>query len=156
MHDKRTVVPAGGWTLVEFMLATALVGVLVAIGLPVYQRNIERARVEQARADLLAIRAGVLLARGPNLKLPDTLGSVPQVPTLDPWGHPYIYLYFGTPGVNRGSVRKDRNLVPINSEFDLYSSGKDGRSVPPLTARPSLDDIVVGRDGAFVGLAKDF
>jgi len=138
------------------MLATALVGVLAAIALPVYQRNIERARVEQARADLLSIRAGVLISRGPDLRLPDTLAAVPQVPTIDPWGHPYVYLYFGTPGVNRGMVRKDRNLVPINSEFDLYSMGKDGLSKPPLTARPSWDDIVVARDGAYVGLAKDF
>jgi hypothetical protein len=39
---------------------------------------------------------------------------------------------------------------------DLYSSGKDGESRTPLTARPSRDDIVVARDGAFVGLATDF
>jgi len=146
----------GGWSLVEFMLATGLVGVLVAIGLPTYEKYLERVRVQQARSDLMAIRAGLLISRGANFRLPDSLDSVPQVPTIDPWGHPYVYLYFESPGVNRGQVRKDHNLVPINTEFDLYSIGKDGRSVPPLTARPSWDDIVVGRDGAFVGLAKDF
>jgi general secretion pathway protein G len=53
-------------------------------------------------------------------------------------------------------MRKDRNLVPINSEFDLYSKGKDGDSRPPLPAKPSRDDVLIARDGAYVGLAKDF
>jgi hypothetical protein len=34
--------------------------------------------------------------------------------------------------------------------------GKDGQSVPPLTAAVSRDDVVRGRNGAFVGLGSDF
>lgn len=67
-----------------------------------------------------------------------------------------MYNSFSRPGFNRGQARKDRNLVPINTEFDLYSSGKDGESRGPLTAKASRDDVVVARDGSFVGLAKDF
>jgi general secretion pathway protein G len=52
--------------------------------------------------------------------------------------------------------RKDRFLVPINSDFDLYSMGKDRESVAPLTAKQSHDDIVRANDGAFVGLASEF
>jgi general secretion pathway protein G len=55
-----------------------------------------------------------------------------------------------------GQVRKDKNLVPINADFDLYSMGKDGASVPPLTAQASRDDIVRGSNGRFVGLGSDF
>ncbi len=46
--------------------------------------------------------------------------------------------------------------MPINSDFDLYSMGKDGRSVGPLTARHSRDDIVRASNGRFVGLAEDY
>jgi general secretion pathway protein G len=55
-----------------------------------------------------------------------------------------------------GQARKDRSLVPINSDFDLFSMGRDGQSQPPLTAGPSRDDIVRGNDGGFVGRAADY
>jgi len=55
-----------------------------------------------------------------------------------------------------GQARKDRNLVPINSHFDLYSKGKDGQSRPPLTVPVSQDDIIYANDGAYIGLAKDY
>lgn len=52
--------------------------------------------------------------------------------------------------------RKDRFLHPINSDYDLYSVGKDGETVIPLTARPSHDDVIRANDGSFVGLAVEF
>ena len=57
---------------------------------------------------------------------------------------------------NRGNARKDHSLVPINSDFDLYSMGPDGQSSPPLTARQSRDDIVRANNGNFVGVAADY
>jgi general secretion pathway protein G len=46
--------------------------------------------------------------------------------------------------------------VPINSDFDLYSLGKDGKSAGPLTALASRDDVILANDGRFVGLASDY
>jgi general secretion pathway protein G len=46
--------------------------------------------------------------------------------------------------------------VPINSDFDLYSVGRDGQSAPALTARVSHDDVVRANDGGFIGLAIDY
>lgn len=46
--------------------------------------------------------------------------------------------------------------MPINSDYDLYSKGKDGKSQKPLTAAASRDDIVRAGNGAFVGLASDY
>ncbi|MBX3120823.1 MAG: prepilin-type N-terminal cleavage/methylation domain-containing protein [Fimbriimonadaceae bacterium] len=57
---------------------------------------------------------------------------------------------------SRGRPRKDRFLHPINSDYDLYSMGKDGESVEPLTAQKSHDDIIRANDGSFVGLAVEF
>jgi len=74
---------------------------------------------------------------------------------LDPWGNPYQYLNFDTvKGV--GSVRKDRFLVPLNTDYDLYSMGKDGKSQTPLTAAASHDDIVRANDGRYIGLASGY
>jgi general secretion pathway protein G len=55
-----------------------------------------------------------------------------------------------------GGARKDRRLVPINSDYDLYSVGKDGQSSPPLTAGQSQDDIIRASDGGFVGPASTY
>ncbi len=56
----------------------------------------------------------------------------------------------------QGLMRRDRNLVPLNSRFDLYSMGKDGESRPPITAQVSWDDIIRANDGSFVGLASNY
>ena len=73
---------------------------------------------------------------------------------LDPWGNPYQYLVYTS--TNKGQQRKDKFLVPLNPTYDLYSMGKDGQSVPPLTAKVSQDDIVRADDGGFVGLAAAY
>ena len=46
--------------------------------------------------------------------------------------------------------------LAINSDFDLYSSGPDGQSMPTLNATVSRDDIVRAADGAFYGVAASF
>jgi general secretion pathway protein G len=55
-----------------------------------------------------------------------------------------------------GKARKDKFLVPINSDYDLYSDGQDGQSASPLTAKASQDDIVRAANGRYVGLASQF
>jgi general secretion pathway protein G len=74
---------------------------------------------------------------------------------LDPWGRPYVYTDLSQRG-SRGRARKDGRLNPINSDFDLYSVGEDGRTAMPLTAPMSHDDVIRARDGGFLGLARDF
>ena len=68
----------------------------------------------------------------------------------------YQYLNIRSAGPGLGAVRKDGNLNPLNTDFDLYSTGKDGRSKSPLTAKHSRDDIVRANNGAFFGLAEDY
>ena len=62
----------------------------------------------------------------------------------------------GDGNASKGKPRKDRFLHPINSDYDLYSMGKDGESVEPLTAKKSHDDVIRANDGGFVGLAVEF
>src|SRR5262249_11165756 len=86
---------------------------------------------------------------------PASLAVIGYDTHLDPWGNPYQYLNFDDAN-GHGGMRKDRFLVPINSHFDLYSEGADGRSVAPLTAPQSQDDIIWANDGDFIGLASNF
>ncbi len=87
--------------------------------------------------------------------LPDSLDEIFDPIPLDPWGNPYQYLNHDS-GNGNGALRKDKNLVPINSDYDLYSMGPDGKTASPLTAKISHDDIVRGRNGAYVGLGLDY
>jgi general secretion pathway protein G len=53
-------------------------------------------------------------------------------------------------------MRRDRNMLPLNSDFDLFSIGPDRQSMPSITALVSLDDVIRADDGGFFGLAKDY
>lgn len=144
-----------GMTLIELLLTMAMVGILMGIAYAGYRQVIERVRVSRAIGDIGEIQLTLdkfELNRG---VLPDSLADIGMGGQLDPWGAPYQYLNIATV-MGLGSVRKDRNLVPINTDFDLYSMGPDGASRPPLTANASRDDIVRANDGSFVGKAEDY
>jgi general secretion pathway protein G len=53
-------------------------------------------------------------------------------------------------------TRKDRFGAPLNSDFDLYSMGRNRETADSLSTPQSYDDIVRASDGIFVGLASDF
>lgn len=131
----------------------AIIGILSALGVPKYHDAIDRAKVAKAIGDLRAIAIDL---NGLD-SLPPSLASIGRGTLLDPWGHPYVYYPFptGKKGPPPGA-RKDRFLVPINSMFDLYSVGKDGNSVAPLTAKASRDDVIMANDGGFYGLASNY
>ena len=145
----------GAFTLIELLAAIAILAVLASIAIPAYGDYVERARMAQARADIVSIDQ--LIARFEVTNggaLPDSLDQIGGAPP-DPWGNPYQYLNLRDPA-NLNDARKDHNLHPINTDFDLYSMGPDGRSVKPLTGGPSRDDIIRGRNGRFIGKAVDF
>jgi general secretion pathway protein G len=143
------------FTFIEILVAIAILCVLAAIALPAYMDYRERLRVAEAVTDIGAIQAHIMYFIEDNRTPPDDLAQVGQAGKLDPWGNPYQYLNLATTKGN-GKARKNRNLVPINSDFDLYSMGKDGKSVGPLTAKASRDDIVRANDGRFIGLASEY
>lgn len=145
-----------GITLIELVVLVAILGALVVTGVPVYGSHRDKARNAKAAADIAVIQFDVRLYSSANSgALPNSLEALGRGTIRDPWGNPYRYLDLATVhGV--GQVRKDRFLVPLNSDYDLYSMGKDGASQPPLTASASRDDIVRAGNGAFIGLASDF
>jgi general secretion pathway protein G len=90
-----------------------------------------------------------------NMSLPDSLTDINYANYLDPYGNPYQYLNIQT-SKGKGKCRKDKFVVPINTDYDLYSMGKDGQSQSPLTAKDSRDDIIRANDGAYIGPAYGY
>jgi len=146
-----------GFTLVELMIAIAIVAVLTAIVVPSYSSYRERVMVAQAKSDIIGLGPAIDQFRLNNDRFPDSLADIGKAGMLDPWKHPYRYLNLSpiAPGT-MGQVRKDKNLVPINSDYDLYSMGKDGVTAAPLTAKASQDDVIRANDGRFLGLGSEY
>lgn len=153
-HTMKKAVTRG-FSALELMLAVAIVAVLALVAVPSYSAYIERTRVTQAITDIKAIEALISTYYQDQRDYPDTLAQVGAGSRLDPWGQPYTYHVLRT-AADQSTARKDKNLVPINSDYDLYSVGKDHASRPPLLARQSRDDVVRANDGAFVGLASSY
>ncbi len=139
------------------MFVVAIAGVLAMIAVPAYQGYVERSRMAGVVAQIRWIEDLVAAFELENRVLPGDLSAVGADRMRDTWGNPYQYLRISGPNPpKKGELRKDKNLVPINSDFDLYSMGPDGDSKMPLTAKASRDDIIRAADGAFVGVAEDY
>ena len=109
----------------------------------------------RAVGDINAIETDIVTYESANGQLPDDLSQIGDDVLLDPWNNPYQYLNHANLKGN-GKVRKDRFLVPLNSDYDLYSMGADGQTVAPLTAAKSQDDVIRASEGAYLGLASQF
>jgi general secretion pathway protein G len=142
-------------TLLELMLAVVMRGILLGLAYAGYTQVTQRMRISRTIADISDIQLAVDKFELNRDVLPGSLNDVGFGGALDPWGNAYQYLNIADV-MGMGAVRKDRNLVPINTDYDLYSMGPDGESVPPLTAAQSRDDIVRANDGRFVGKAEDY
>ena len=137
------------------MVVIAITGVLASISIPNYIKYREKARIEVAIAEMKFIEKEIINFVTHDDHLPDDLSEIGMDKVLDPWGRPYNYLRIQG-GTTIGKARKDHSLVPINSDFDLYSMGKDGKSASPLTAKISQDDIVRANNGGYVGLVSNY
>lgn len=145
-------------TLIELLLAVAILGTLLAVGVPIYSSTVYKAKVNQAISKIALMGQKIddfMIDYG---RLPVTLDEIGEPNAQDPWGNPYEYLViFGLDKTEiEGKWRKDRFLIPLNTDFDLFSVGKDGTSKAPLTAEESWDDIVRANNGGFVGLAHKY
>jgi len=161
VHAMIALKPLGraGFTLVELLITIAILAVLAAIAVPSYSRYVDRAALAQATGDIRRLEVLIAQYQSDNQRLPSSLADIGKAAMLDPWKNPYQYLDLSSLNVDKklmGQVRKDKNLVPINSDYDLYSMGKDGQSQAPLTAANSRDDVVRANNGRFVGLASDY
>lgn len=137
------------------LIIVAIIGVLAAIASPAYQDYVERAKINQAVSDIGSIAVKAEAYWNDERAYPETLADIGAAGMLDPWDNPYQYLnLYNKKG--KGGNRKDRKLNPLNSDFDLYSMGKDGQSKTQITNKVSLDDVIRANDGKFIDLASKY
>lgn len=147
-----------GFTIIELLLVVAILGTLLLVALPGFKRMTDRARITQASSDIAMMGTKITDHFVDYGQYPETLEELDKPKLYDPYGFAYEYLViFGKDKSDiQGKWRKDRFLVPLNYDFDLYSIGKDGSSAAPLTAESSYDDIIRANNGKFIDIASKY
>jgi general secretion pathway protein G len=156
---KGLCIPQGrrGFTLIEMMIAMGIAGLLAAIAVPNYISYRQRALNASVITEIRILEKRIANYVVDNGQLPSDLSDLGGAVPTDPWGNRYCYFNIeDAPNKGKGKMRKDHFMVPVNSDYDLYSMGKDGKSVVPFTAKASRDDIVRANNGGFVGLVSEF
>lgn len=143
-HDRS------GFTLVELVLVLALITILSTIAMRGYSELKDTARVSRCMGEIRGIEKEIIARATETGSYPATLAAIGLGNQRDPWGRNYVYLPFGS------GPERTAGGVPINNDFDLYSMGVGGESVPSIIDDRSQDDIIRGRDGSFVGLASKY
>ncbi len=146
-----------GFGLLELIVVLVIATLLVSLAIPAYDQYAQRARVTRAVGDVSELSLMIERYRlSNNDRVPDSLAELGvEIPT-DPWGNSYEYLNIANAGLGMGDFRKDGKLNPLNTDFDLYSPGRDGESAGPLSAEKSRDDIVRANNGSYIGLGEDY
>lgn len=142
------------FSLIEILVILAVIGALAGIAIPSYREYRERALIARTISEIAMIANALERYRLDYHGYPANLAMLPVAVPPDPWGNAYGYLPIDfDPAPRVGEIRKDRNLHPLNSDFDLYSNGPDGRTQKQLTARWARDDIVRADNGRFIDVA---
>lgn len=135
-------------------MVVAIIGTLAAIAVPNYISFRERAVYAKTIQTMRMMEKELIAHKIDTGEYPEKLDEI-GLELTDHWGNDYQYFNIET-STGNGKRRKKQNLVPINGDFDLYSMGPDGKSVSPLTAKHSRDDIVRANNGAFLGRASSY
>jgi general secretion pathway protein G len=143
-----------GFTLLEIFAVIGLLGILMAVALPSYESHRQKAFERHAGQEIAAMSAAAANHWNDARAYPQSLADIGMGGKTDPWGRPYVYYNIDANG--KGHARKDHALNPINTDFDLYSVGRDGKTKPQVSQKDSLDDVIRANNGAFVGRASDF
>ena len=141
-----------GFTLIELLVVIAIMGILAALAIPAFSAYVERVKVARAVEEIRVIQNEIIAFQIDYARFPVDLAEIGWSAYSDPWGNPYQYT--NLENEPKGKWRKDKFMVPINSGFDLWSMGPDGKTVAPLTAKASRDDIIRANDGLFIGRAS--
>jgi general secretion pathway protein G len=147
-----------GFTLIEVFIVIAIIGTLSAIAAPNYIKYRYEALITVAVTDVRMIEKQIsLFVFDNNGQLPDSLSELTNIGTVnDPWRNPYQYLRIAGGNIKgKGKIRKNMSDNPVNTDYDLYSMGKDGQSQAQFKSKFSRDDVVRGYNGSYVGLVSE-
>jgi general secretion pathway protein G len=157
-----------GITFLELLVALVITAILALFAVPMFGKSgvdcdnlnarqgpLMRARIAQVTGDIGMLHMAIGKFELSNRRYPASLAEVGLDHLKDPWGNPYQYLVvFGREDV--GPVRKDHDMKPVNTGYDVYSMGPDGVTASPFTSTGGQDDIVMANDGDYFGLACQY
>lgn len=138
----------------ELVYAIGVVAVVASISISGVNAYENHAREARAIGDIGTISVQLYRWQSNNRKFPETLAEAGLSGFVDPWGNPYRYVNVAT--AKSDAILRDRSSTPLNSDFDLYSMGPDGRTELRLAlGKAALDDVVRTNDGRFIGVAQE-
>src|SRR5260221_12787574 len=114
-----------GFSILEMAIVLAIAGTLIAVTGPRLQGCIDRNRVAEAVVEIGEMSTKIRQYEVSKAMLPDTLADVNYGGRVDPWNQPYEYVNLRTSPASV-KARKDKNLKPLNYDYDLYSIGPGG------------------------------
>jgi general secretion pathway protein G len=159
---------SSGFTLIELVIAVAVLVILAALTIPIYTRILDHARVTRAVGDINAVTKEVAVFQSSRGCLPPSLADIGRSDLLDPWGRAYQLVVppasapatacnaCGSQCAASGAARLDAASIRLNLDYDIFSTGKDGLSAAAISAAVSQDDVVRGRTGGFIGRASTY
>ena len=144
-----------GYTIIELLCIILIIVVILSSGIPAILNILERGKVNRAAIDIRIMAKQIDEYWNDTGRYPSSLDAVGFGNLTDPWGYLYQYLRIdGGDPLKVGQIRKIYGDHNLNTDYDLYSMGKDGKSSPPLTASVSQDDVLRIDGGDFVGLGS--
>lgn len=167
-QECKKLYSQNGFSLNELLVALVIAAILATFASPLFggttpncdnpnarQGMLMRSKIAQITGDIGEIHIAASRFELSQGRYPADLAEIGMDHLRDPWGNPYRYLVvFGRNDV--GPVRKDHNLKPVNTGYDVYSMGPDGATATPFTSTLGKDDIVMAADGDYFGLACQY
>ena len=111
-----------GFTLIDMLIATSIIGILTSITIPMYTYVQTRVDNSQVFVDTSRITFRIDRYESDWFHLPNDLKEVGMDQLLDPWGHRYVY-------------RRE-----INGTYQVYSRGPDDDSGAAFALNVDQDD----------------
>ena len=143
-----------GFTLIEIIIAITITAISSVIASVSYQDHIESRNISKAVSQIAHVATILDNYIHKNKHYPDSLADIGLDDLLDPWENPYQYSIAEDPCADIS--RKDHNISTLNTDYDLYSMGKDGTSVSLLSDKTSRDDVIRANNGNYIGLATGY
>jgi type II secretion system protein G len=138
-----------GFTLIELFLVMVIIGILVLLSIPTYYNLVELAKVARCKDEIRGLEKAISAYTADKGTFPPDLKAIGQGTLLDPWGNHYVYRLATS---TTGTPYTDLTGTPFNSDYDLYSTGKDGNTTLHLSSadadKPCQDDVIRAGDGA--------
>lgn len=144
-----------GVSAYEFVLALCIIAILASIAVPAVNDHNRLNQVEIARKDIVSIARQIDHFYEKHQHYPQSLGEL-NIRIKDPWGNPYQYINLSQTHSVRDSMRLDSRRRPVNSDYELFSLGADGRTQNLIQDLTSRDDIIRANNGKFMDLAEKY